>query len=140
MENLIFLLSENRSSLAAGQFFNLLRFFGATLFVALLAWYCTKLLVGSRARMGRKSGNLSVVESVNVGGQAVVQLVRVGDKFIAIGVTKERITLLTEVDKEHINEPEPVNLTSLDTPFGKVLSRFMQPKDGQSAEDEEDSE
>ncbi|MCL1846244.1 MAG: flagellar biosynthetic protein FliO [Defluviitaleaceae bacterium] len=157
MENLIFLLSESWSSLAADQFFsmlaadiettsppsvmfeggatntfnmfwNALRFFGATILVAVLAWFVTKKMVGAN-RVGRKSGNLSVVESVNLGGMTTVQLVKAGEKYLVIGVTRERVTLLGEIDKEQIAEPDVTNFSHLNTPFGKVLSRFIKPQD-----------
>ncbi|MDR0271842.1 MAG: flagellar biosynthetic protein FliO [Clostridiales bacterium] len=135
MENLIFLLSEGWSTTtAADQFFSILRFFGATILVAALAYFATKKLAGSRM-MGQRNGNLSVLESINVGGQAVIQLVKAGDKFLVVGVTKENITLLSEIDKEHINEPERPDFKNLNTPFAKVLSRFIQPK-GSVVDDE----
>ncbi|MCL2197718.1 MAG: flagellar biosynthetic protein FliO [Defluviitaleaceae bacterium] len=126
MENFIFLLSEGGFSFTADPLFSMLwqmiRFLGATALVAFLAYIATKKMVGARFS-GQRSGNLSIVESVNVSGQAVVQLIKAGDKYIVIGVTKERITLLGEVDKEQISEN--VELQALDTPFGKVLSRFI---------------
>jgi flagellar protein FliO/FliZ len=121
---------------AARQFASLIQYIAATVFVALLAWYATKKMARARG-LGRKGGNLSVVESVNVGGQAAVQLVRVGDKYLVVGVTRERVTLLSEVDKDQITEPEPVDFTNLNTPFGKVLSRFIQPKDPRNEDKDE---
>ena len=136
MENFIFLLSESWSATsAAGQFFSILRFLAATVFVALLAYYVTKMMAGKRG-LGRGGGNISLIETINVGGQAMVQLIKAGDKFLVIGVTKERVTILSEIDKEHINEPEPINFSYMDTPFGKVLSKFTQPKEKDDEGDE----
>ncbi|MCL2577863.1 MAG: flagellar biosynthetic protein FliO [Defluviitaleaceae bacterium] len=112
-----------------GLILSMLRFFGATLFVAWLAWFATKKMASSRSGV-RETCNLSVVESINVGGQAVVRLVKAGDKYLLVGVTKERITYLAEIDKEQIIEQKAPELTNLNTPFGKVLSRFIQPKPG----------
>jgi flagellar protein FliO/FliZ len=120
-----------------GQVLDMLRFFGATFFVALLAWFVTKKMAGSRG-VGRETCNLSVVESLNVGGQAVVRLVRVGDKYLLIGVTKENVTLLAEIDEDQISEQQAIEMTGLNTPFSKVFSRFIQPKD--EPRDEEKNE
>ncbi|MCL1862575.1 MAG: flagellar biosynthetic protein FliO [Defluviitaleaceae bacterium] len=139
MENYIFLLSEGGFSPAAdplfGMLWSMIRFLGATALVAFLAYIATKKMAGARLT-GQRSGNLSVVESVNVGGQAVVQLVKAGDKYFVIGVTKERVTLLGEVD----NVEEKVEVQSLDTPFGKVLSRFIKvaPQDESGDESHEE--
>lgn len=129
--------TETSLSGSVEQMFNVFRFIAATAFVALLAWFVTKRLAGS-AGMARGTGNLVVVESVNVGGQAVVRLVRAGDKYLVVGVTKERVTLLAEIDKEQIVEQQPPDFSNLNSPFGKVLSRFIQPKDAPG--DEEDNE
>jgi flagellar biogenesis protein FliO len=86
-------------------------------------------MVASRGAGGRESCNLAIVESISVGGQAVVRLVRAGDTYLVIGVTKERVTLLGEVDKEQIVEQKAPDLTGLNTPFSKVLSRFMGSKE-----------
>jgi len=158
MENFIFLLSESWSTMAADRlfsifyllnaengiatpstrmFFSVFQFFAATFLVAGLAWYATKKLAGARG-IGRKAGNLAVIESVNVGGQAVVQLVKAGDKFLVVGVTRERVTLLAEVDKEQIVEPEIPDFKNLNTPFGKVLSRFIQPNEPPKGDEEND--
>ena len=114
-----------------GMFWPMMRFLAGTALVALLAYFVTKKMAGARFA-GQKSGNLAIVESINVGGQAIVQLVKAGEKYIVIGVTKERITLLGEVDKDDIVQQAPVDLKTLNTPFGKVLSRFI--KDSQEDE------
>jgi flagellar biogenesis protein FliO len=153
MEKFIFLLSESRAAEAADRlfgvfltsgmptpstriFFSIFQFFAATILVALLAWFATKKLVGARG-MGKKAGNLNIVESLNVGGQAVVQLVKAGGKYLLIGVTRERVTLLAEIDKSEVTEPEPIDFKNLNTPFGKILSKYIQ-KD--APRDEENNE
>jgi len=101
----------------------------ATIFVVLLSYYLIKMMAIARGRRGRNSHNLSVVESIAVGQQSMVQLVRAGDKYLVVGVTKERVTLLSELDKAEVHEPKPISFNSADVPFGNVLSRFLSPKD-----------
>jgi len=163
MENLIFLLSESWSTAAADQFFSMLtagsietaapvpigggggsmadmfwqmmRFVGATLLVASLAWFATKKLFGgARGGMRRGGENLSVIESVGLVGQATLHLVKAGDKYFVVSATKERISFLAEVNGDDIAEQEAQ--TPMESPFGKVLSRFIKPKDG--SEDNDD--
>ncbi|MCL2386692.1 MAG: flagellar biosynthetic protein FliO [Defluviitaleaceae bacterium] len=137
MENLIFLLSESwLATSSASQLFSIFRFFAATILVAILAYFVTKKMAGARGMgIGRRTGNLSIVESINVGGQAVVRLVKAGDKFLVIGVTKERVTLLSELGKEQIDEIETPDFKGLNMPFSKILSRFQNQKDEQRNED-----
>jgi|GEM_PF-799276 len=101
----------------------------ATIFVVLLSYYSIKMFAIARGQRGRQGSNLSVIESIAVGQQSMVQLVRAGDKYLVIGVTKEKVTLLSEVDKAIVIEPEPMSFSSADVPFGNVLSRFLPPKD-----------
>ncbi|MCL2355861.1 MAG: flagellar biosynthetic protein FliO [Defluviitaleaceae bacterium] len=145
MENLIFLLSESWSSLAADRLFSMFaasatpatdtfgviftwaRFILATVLVAVLCWFVLRKMAGAN-RLGRRAGNLSVVESVNLGGQTAVQLIKAGEKYLVVGVTRERVTFLAEVDKDDITEPATSDFVNLNTPFGKVLSRFVKPQ------------
>jgi flagellar protein FliO/FliZ len=158
MENLIFFLNginESWSTLAADQFFGMfnffasgtptpatdrfsmflsvLQFFGATAFVAWLAWFVTRKMAGVRSA-GRETCNLSIVESISVGGQAVVRLVKAGDKYLLIGVTRERVTLLGEIDSDQITEQKPAEFNNMNTPFGKILSKFVQSPDEKNEE------
>ena len=76
-----------------GQFFLLIIVFGIILF---LAYFCTKWIAS--VRMGaRKNGFMKLISSMPVGGSNSVQLIRVGEKYFLIGVSKENITYLTEI-------------------------------------------
>jgi len=117
-----------------GQFFRIIL---ATVAVAVLAYFVTKLLALSRGRAkGTAVGNLQVVESVAISVQSMVQLVRAGDRYLVLGVTKERISLLAELSKEEIREIEEPNFDAVTVPFNKVLQKFLpKAKDGQRDED-----
>jgi len=94
--------------------------------IILVCYYGLRFIGRVRGR-GTNNGNLQLVESILVGSQNMVQLVRAGDKYLVIGVTKERVTLLAEVDEEQIKEMEP--LPPVGESFNKVLARFLPPKD-----------
>ena len=137
MKNLIFaLLNWSASSAMLGQFFTMMLI---TAGVAVLIYCVTRFLAVSRRRMGlgRRSGNLRVVESIAVTSQSMVQLVKAGEeKYLVIGVTKERINLLAVLTKEEVDEPEEPDMGAVAVPFNKVLQRFLpQAKDGQRDED-----
>ena len=78
-----------------GRFFYILIL---VVFVALLAYWSTKLIASARVgklRSGKR--NLEVLESIGVGVQAAVQIIRAGEQFFLIGVTKEKISMLKMV-------------------------------------------
>lgn len=102
-----------------------------TVIVALLAYYSIKIMGLARGRH-RVGSNVYVVESIVVGQQSMVQLIKAGDKYLVIGVTKERVTLLSELDESQVKVPDEVNVG---VPFGNVLNRFLTPKDEDSEKD-----
>jgi len=122
------------ASAMIGQFFRIIL---ATVIVAAMAYFATKLLAISKGRARSTSkGNLSVVESIAVSSTSMVQLVKAGDKYLIIGVTKEKITLLTELNSNEVVEPEIQDLSAVTEPFNKVLSKFLpKARDGQGNED-----
>lgn len=71
-------------------------------FVIGSAYFITKkiALIGSHRMQGK---NLEIIESLQLGISQMIHLVRVGDKVLIIGVTKDKITYLSEVDKDTVN-------------------------------------
>ena len=123
--------------MAGAQFWFWFRFIGATIFVSLLAYYVLKLMGGARARQFRRaSGNLQLIDSISVGVGTSIQIIKVGEKFLVISVTKERVTLLTEVEDLELIEEGEQNFDLSHIPFGTVLAKFMKPKDSDSTGDE----
>ena len=122
----IFLLGQ-ANMFATGMMWPLLRMFLILAFVLLLAYYVTKLIARSKSR-GRDGLNLNIVESISVGSNSFIQLIRCGEKYLVVGITKENVNLLAVLSKEEVteNEPEPISM-----PFEKVLARFMQKKDNE---------
>ena len=123
--------------MAETQFWFWFRFIGATVFVALLAYYVLKLMGGARARQFRRtSGNLQIIDSISVGVGMTVQIVKAGDKYIVISVTKEGITMLTEIGSLEFEDESEQGIDPSQVPFGSVLSKFMKPKEQDSTGDE----
>ena len=117
-----------------GEVMGLLRVLGATVAVSLLAYYVLKLMGGARARQFRRSGgNLQLLESVGIGVGTSLQLVKAADKFLVIAVSKERVSLLTEL--ENIELDERAAQVESTVPFGSLLAKFMKPKDDNGAEE-----
>ena len=136
MENFIYILSTGNwpaSGAMLGQFFRIIFITAA---IALLAYYATKLLATrGRARFSR-GANLQHIETIAVTAHVMIQLVRAGEKYLVLGVTKERVNVLAVLTKEEINEPDEPEMGAVNVPFNKILSRFLpQAKDGQRDED-----
>ena len=101
--------------------------------VILYLAYLASKLVGKRytpGGLGKK--NVQVLESISLGPNKSLLLVQAGEKTMLLGVTKERITYLSEVDRDTITLPEPPDGEPLD--FAKALKlatakRFGKSKD-----------
>jgi flagellar protein FliO/FliZ len=74
------------------------------LFVAIMfgAYYTSK-FVGKHQMNRTKNSNLKIIEVIQVSPGKTVQLIKTGEEFILIGVSKENITFLKSIDKENIN-------------------------------------
>jgi flagellar protein FliO/FliZ len=106
---------------SAGQFFSI---FLMVAIVAVMAYLSFRLLSSSRGGRRGLSRNLQIIESIGVGIQTSLQIVRCGEKYLLIGVTKERVTMLAEIPKEQLTLTEGKNLLA-DGAFDKVLKRFI---------------
>jgi len=103
-------------------------------FVIFLAYFSLRLM--GRARGIKNSSNMKVVEAIGVGFQNSVQLLRAGDKYFIIGVSRTGITLIGEVDASAITE-EMRAMPEMS--FDKYLSKFLK-KDKGGQDDNKDGE
>ncbi|MCL2617576.1 MAG: flagellar biosynthetic protein FliO [Defluviitaleaceae bacterium] len=98
-------------------------------FVIGLAVLSTKWIAGARYRRGA-GGNLHLIESIAVGQQTYLQLVRAGDKYIVIGVSRTGVSFVCEVAGEQVTLPEHRNIGEGVVPerFEKYLQSFIHKK------------
>lgn len=131
----LFVLPQNTALLGAqGGSSDSLALFGQVvftvivfIFVVLLAYYATKLLASAKIL---KSGgnNVRLIERVAVSQTNSVQLIKVGEKYFLIGVAKDHVSFLAEVNKEDImtNENEPFEAKN---PFQSIFNQIMGKKE-----------
>lgn len=97
-----------------GQIFLLLMSLG---FVIALAIIATRFVASSRLKSYNR--NIKVIESVGVGFQNSLWLVQVGKKIVLVGISKDRITFLQNIDEEDID------LEPLAEPSGSSFKNFF---------------
>lgn len=78
------------------------------IFVAVLALtaYTTKYIAKVQRQTGM-SGNLEVLETIRISSTKYIQLVRIGDTYVAMAVCKDAVTKLCEIPKEQLKETTP---------------------------------
>ena len=102
--------------------------------VLLLAYWCSRLLAGQWVR-GNGSGNLQIIEQIQIGQNQRILLLKAGETNYLIGVSQAGVQMLAEVEGEfqaaELSKPEP--LTQL--PFRDVLDKYLASHQNKKGED-----
>lgn len=72
------------------------------LVVILIAAYYTSKFVGKYKLGQLKDSNIQVIEVYRISNNKMIQIVKLANKYIAIGVTKDNITFITELDENEV--------------------------------------
>lgn len=67
-----------------------------------------------------RNSNIHIIETIAIGPQKYLQLVKIIDKCLLIGVTKDNIIFIKEFDNEDII----LNNNEIEDTFKKVLDKF----------------
>ena len=121
--NVLFSLNANWTTWdLVGQFFSIFMWLAV---VIVLAYITIRLMASVRyGRGGRR--NLEILESMSVGVQSYVHIVRVGGQYVLIGVTRGQINMLQQLETSQLKLPEEgEGLPSFDTVFSKFQNRFQ---------------
>lgn len=101
---MLFMVAEFSMLSSIIQFVLLLIVFLGILFAA--SWF-TKWYAGSGMVRGKK-GNIKVLESFPLGQGKVIQIVKIGETYLAIAQAKDTVTFLTELSEDEL-QYEPQN-------------------------------
>lgn len=76
----------------------------------------------------RQAGsNMTIIEVLPVGPQKTIQLVRVGTRYMVIGVTKDHIAFIQDIDE---NDVKITRGNENVVPFSNFLSKLMHKEKG----------
>lgn len=75
----------------------------------------------------KQDTNIKIIEATMVGPQKNLQLVKVGQEYLLIGVTKDRITFIKEIDKDSIKVDTATKMEQ-GIPFSKHLEDLIKKK------------
>lgn len=74
------------------------------IFIVVLALtYFTTRFVGGFQKNRMTSGNITIVEAMRLSNNKLIEIVKVGDKYYAIAVCKDTVTLLGEVEGDSLD-------------------------------------
>lgn len=103
---------------------NILQLLGmVVVFVLVLAatYYITKWIAKSGV-VQPYSRNIEVIETFKIAPNKYIQIIRLGNRYYSVGVTKDNITFLSALDEEQLDLQEP-DATLQNASFLDVMSR-----------------
>lgn len=95
-------------------------------FVVLYGAYFLSRSLGKMQMKRSVGSNMAIIEILPVGQQKTLQLVRVGNEYMVIGVTKDRITFIERIDGTGLsleNESETI------VPFSNFMKKLIKKND-----------
>lgn len=97
------LLNLNGSS--TNGFFELMGILIVFLLVLGVAYYITR-WIGASTAIQDKNRNIKVIETYRISSNKFIQILKIGNKCIAIAISKEEVEFLTELDEEYLEVRE----------------------------------
>jgi len=104
-----------------GQFLFLIVVFAIVIF---LTFYSTKFIAKIKMK-SNKNNNLKIVESIQIGFGQYIMLIKAGDKYLVISVTKDKVNFIAQLDNNSIKEEQAVEQIE-DTLFERYLKDIFQ--------------
>ncbi len=84
------------------QFFTVLIIFIFVLFLAII----TTRFAGNMQKGQMTNRNFKVIETFRVAPNKFLQIIKIGEKFVVIAVSKDNVTRICELDEEELEIPE----------------------------------
>ncbi len=91
--------------------------------IVLVVCYYTTRFVAGRQLVQKKMGNFEIVESFAIAQNKYLQLIRMGNKYVVISVTKDSIGFVTELEENEVCQIQNQIAVSGKS-FKEVLSGF----------------
>ena len=110
-------------SSALGSFLQLIGVLIIFIVVLFITFYTTK-WIGNYQKTNLVNKNLQIVESIRVGNNKFIAIVKAGKVYLVVAVGKDEVTLLTQLTEEQLSEiPD----------FSAMQNKF--PMDGKAAQE-----
>lgn len=129
---MIVLLTNMSTSASFFKMVLLLIFF---IFILFAAYFCTKWLAKS-GFAGRKSSNISVIESQQISPGKSIVIARVGKEYVSFVLLKDHATFLTKISEEDLILADPQEIQMLS--FKDVMKKVKRSQQQQKKDNEEE--
>ena len=105
-------------------------------FVLAITYWTTKWIAGYQKSKGANA-NLEVIETFQLANNKYIQIIRVGQKYLAVAIGKDSVTMLTEIPEDQLTFSSSTNNEQMSF---KELFEKMQKKTILEKEDRNKSE
>lgn len=92
------------------------------LFVLVITYFTTR-FIGTYQKTQTFNRNIEVIETFRIANNKYLQIVRAADKFLVIAVSRDSVTMLTELSKESIEKLPPKATLSENESFQAVMEK-----------------
>ena len=106
--------------------------------IIIAAAYYVTYYVAKLQQKTKVNNNLQIIEAISVGQGKSIQIVRVGNKYVVIGVTKGTIQLLQTLGPDDISYDIGKNKQSVIS-FKEILNKYKMGKPEDTGEDHHES-
>ncbi len=107
-------LTKSSSMEGIGQLIVLIILF---VFVLFLAYMAARIAGGFQSNALNKKSNIKVIEVFHLSNNKYIEIVKIGEHYLALAVCKDNVTLLAELDESEVREQvatiEPINFKSI---------------------------
>lgn len=89
--------------------------------------------IGGYQKSAASNANMEVVETLRMSNNKYVQIIRIGQKYLAVAVCKDSVTMLTEIPKEDLclAEGSSGGLSGFKDVLTKIQrEKFLEKEDG----------
>lgn len=107
------------------------------IFVLVVCYYTTKFVAGRQVKQ-RKKGNFETIETYAIAQNKFLQLLRMGDKYVVIAVSKDSVSYITELAEEEICHFERAEGTSAKS-FRDILASLHKGRQTDETDKKENS-
>ena len=121
----------------AGSISQLITVFIIFILVLAITVFTTR-FVGNYQKMQGINRNLEIIETIRITNNKYLQIVRAADKYLVIGIGKDEVSMLTEIDGETLIK-QSTDKGSLKESFGDIFAKagINVPKDKNKSDNNE---
>ena len=91
------------------------------LFVLALAYIAARIAGSFQSNALNKNSNIRVIEVFRLSNNKIIEIIKIGNRYLALAICKDDVTVLTELDESEIKEKE-TSLKPID--FNSILDKM----------------